>query len=277
MPPSTLVVYACHQRDECVDRFIQHGVFRDRSVDFVLVCNNPTLTFEDVPSYVTVLNRENKGHDFGAWSYGLLTDDRYKIYTTFICLNSTCMGPFLPRWCTKTWVDVFTEELTDNVHLVGPTINCITNPRHSAHVQSYAFAMTRPAVDLLIEKNLFSLTTFFPDKIAAVYEGEVRMSREIISNGWNIAAFVYYPRDIDWTFKDKSPQDYAPFAFLGDIAFPGWFYQQTIHPYECVFMKANRGQNLEWLRTYRMGNHVRERLANPVVEFPIPSIDAQSC
>ncbi len=272
----TLVVYVFHKENEFVRAFLDHGVFVHPAVDFVVVCNDPSLTLA-VPPSVTYLTRENRGWDFGGWSHGLLTEDRYKSYDAFICINSTAFGPFLPRWCTKTWVEVFVDELRDGVHLVGPTINCIHNPKYAAHVQSYCFAMTRPALDLLIEKGLFSLTSFAKDKLDAVNSYEIRMSREILAKGWNIAALVYYPRTIDWTFSTKSPQDCAPTVFLGDIAFPGYFYHQTIHPYECVFMKANRGQNLDWLRTYRMGNHVRELVSNPVVDLPVPSIDSQSC
>lgn len=278
MPLSkTLVVYVFHKANDFVQSFLAGGVFSHPSVDFVFVCNDPTYKLPNVPAYVTYLNRENVGWDFGGWSHGLLTDDRYTAYDSFICINSTCLGPYLPRWCTKSWVDVFREELTDNVHLVGPTINCIQNPRRAAHVQSYCFAMTRPALDRLIETEIVSLTKFATDKLDAVNSYEIRMSREILAKGWNIAALVYYPRDIDWTFKDKDPEEYAPIVFLGDIAFPGWFYHQTIHPYECVFMKANRGQHLEWLRTYRVGNHVRKLVPDGIVEMPIPSVDAQSC
>ena len=273
--PKTLVVYVFHKENEFVRAFLDHGVFVHPHVDFVVVCNDPSLKI-NVPPSVTYMNRENVGWDFGGWSHGLLTEDRFKSYDAFICINSTAMGPFLPRWCTKTWVEVFTNELRGGVHLVGPTINCISNPKYAAHVQSYCFAMTRPALDLLIEKGLFSLTEFAKDKLAAVNSYEIRMSREIIANGWNIASLVYYPRDIDWTFKNASPEVYGR-PFLGDIAFPGCFHRQTIHPYECVFMKANRGQNIDWLRTYRVGNHVRELVSNEIIQLPIPSIDAQSC
>ena len=245
----TLVVYAFHQNNEAVQTFIQMGL-RDPTADVVLVCNDPAVTL-DVPPHVTYMNRENKGHDFGAWSHGLLTDDRYTAYETFIFINSTAMGPFTPRWCTKSWVDIFRGELVDNVPLVGPTINGIHAPQYRAHVQSYCFAMTRPALDLLIDKGIFSLTTFAKNKEDAVESYEIRMSREVIANGWNIAALVYYPREVDWSFKTKQPRDYAPTIFVGDIAFPGYFYQQTIHPYECVFMKSNRGQCLDWIRTYK--------------------------
>lgn len=273
----TLVVYVFHKCNEFVQSFIEHGVFQNPRVDFVFVCNNPTLRL-GVPEYVTYLTRENVGWDFGGWSHGLLTDDRYKAYDSFLCINSTCMGPFLPRWCNKSWVDVFREELTDNVHLVGPTINCIRNPRHAAHVQSYCFAMTRPALDLLIEKEIFSLTKLFVNKYDAIDNGEIRMSREILAKGWNIAALVYYPREIDWTFKDKAPEEYEPeVTFFGDIAFPGFFFQESIHPYEAIFVKANRGQKMNWLRTYRMGNHARKLVPDGVIEMPIPSVDAQSC
>lgn len=274
--PRTLVLYACHEDNEFVQLFLGQGVYYHRDVDFVIVCNHPTKTIERVPFFVTVINRENIGHDFGAWSHGLLTGDRYKSYSKFIFLNSTCAGPFVSPWCSKLWTDIFLEELYGGVHLIGPTINCIRNPRHTAHVQSYAFAMDSPAVELLIDRGIFSLTTFAKDKIDAVNSYEIRMSREILAHGWNIAALMYYPRSIDWTFKDMSPEDYN-IKFLGDVTYPRMFFGETPHPYECVFVKANRGQRWDWLRTYAVGDCFRKVLPDPGVELPVPSIDAQSC
>jgi hypothetical protein len=110
------------------------------------------------------------------------------------------------------------------------------------------FAIDRPALDLLIAKGIFSLSVFASSKNHAVYEREVRMSREILSEGWNIASIAYY-RNVDFRFKDKSPDDYS-MKFLGDVAYPKMFFGETLHPYECIFVKANRGQSIEWLSTY---------------------------
>jgi lipopolysaccharide biosynthesis protein len=56
----------------------------------------------DVPG-VTVVNRQNNGHDFGAWSQILLEKGedgipRYQKYDFFVLLNSTIRGPFFPVW-----------------------------------------------------------------------------------------------------------------------------------------------------------------------------------
>ena len=243
----TLVTYAFHSQNEFVDFFVKHAVFESPDVTFLFVCNHPTLKL-DVPHYCMYINRENKGHDFGAWSHGLLTNDLYQSYTHFIFVNSTCMGPFVPPYCSKSWITIFTDMLNDTVKLVGPTINCISNPKFQSHVQSYMFATDREGLDLLIAKGIFSILVFPASKNHAVYDREVRMSREILSAGWNIASLTYY-RDVDFRFKDKRPDDYS-IKFLGDVTFPKLFFGETLHPYECIFVKANRGQSIEWLNTY---------------------------
>lgn len=243
----TLVVYAFHKQNEFVDFFVKHGVFQDPNVTFLFVCNDPTLKV-DVPSYCLYMNRENKGHDFGAWSTGLLTNNFYQEFNYYICINSSCMGPFVPPYCSINWVNIFTGMLNDTVKLVGPTINCISNPRFQSHVQSYMFATDDSALDTLIESGIFSLTEFAPSKNHAVYDREVRMSREILKAGWNIASMTYY-HGVDFRFRETYPEDYS-IKFLGDTTFPKAFFGETHHPYECIFMKANRGQNLEWLKVY---------------------------
>ena len=61
--------------------------------------------------------RENLGYDFGAWSYGLYTDDLYKNYDTFIFVNSSVVGPFLPFYFDGKWSDIFLKGLNNNVSL----------------------------------------------------------------------------------------------------------------------------------------------------------------
>lgn len=235
-----IIVYVFHEYNERVKFFINNTIFKHPDYDFVVVCNGNI--YLDVPPYVSYINRENKGLDFGAWSYVLLTDDMYKNYDYVICINSSCMGPFLPSYCKDIlWPEIFIEKLKGDVKLVGPTINDMFNPNKS-HVQSYMFAMDRDAFELLVEKGVFSLNIFPGTKEKLIEKCEVGMSRHIIDAGYNIASIHYY-KDVDFR---NNPQKSC--KFVGDHACVlRNFFGESLHPYEVVFLKVNRGNNMEWI------------------------------
>lgn len=241
----TLVLYVFHQMNERVHMFLDRAFFQADDVDFLVICNDLHLTLE-VPSYVQLLRRQNVGLDFGAWGEGLMENNRFENYSHFIFLNSSVVGPFVAPYCDRRWTDVFLSKLNDETRLVGSCINAMRRPLSLAHVQSFAFAMDRPALDLLRSKHIFRN---YSTKLEAIEEGEIRMSRCILQQGWNIACFLACYKDVDFRFVSKKPSEY-PNEFLDDVAFPGWYYGQTTHPYEVLFVKANRGQDMKWLSLY---------------------------
>jgi len=60
----TIVLYCFHKYNDRVKQFIRKGIFKDPNVDFMVICNHPTLKVR-VPSYVHYMNRENIGYDSG--------------------------------------------------------------------------------------------------------------------------------------------------------------------------------------------------------------------
>ncbi len=70
-----LALYIFHQYQERVKHFIDHAIFEDEKVYFLMICNSNTSPEWVLPPYVKTLFRRNKGYDFGGWSDGLLTDD----------------------------------------------------------------------------------------------------------------------------------------------------------------------------------------------------------
>jgi hypothetical protein len=64
------------------------------------------------------------------------------------------------------------------------------------------------------------------------------MSRKIIENNWNIGSLLPYYKNVDFTFKDKRPEDYN-INFLNDIMYTQ--YRNLLwNEYEVVFIKGNR-------------------------------------
>lgn len=224
----TLVLFVFHVMNDSVRHFIEHGIFEDPTVDFVFVsngCDHPL----NVPTYVRVLKRENKGWDFGGWSYGLLHDDNYLKYDRFMFVNSSVHGP---HTTVKRWTDLFTTRITSDSKLFGCLINALSASTDS-HVQSYAFCTDQVGVKLLMDKKIFSLSELATSHEDAVHNKEIRMSREIIKNGWNIGCLARYYQGIDFRHTDK-----YNIQFLHNISLPGAFMGSCIHPEEVIFIKS---------------------------------------
>jgi len=228
----TLVVYVLHEYTALVKQFIEKSIFQDTSVDFVFVCNNQINIV--VPDYVKVIYRANIGHDFGAWSEGLLK--RSTDYDYYICVNSTVEGPYYTG--TGDWTQVYTKPLTNDIRLFGSTINCCTGPWckqfpywSGPHVQTYIFSMTHETMIYLSSSNIFSLTDHTTDKIQTVFEKEIGMSKKILDRGWNIGCLIPRYKHVD--FRGTN------YNWLDDLMYPQYenlYWKRS----DLVFIKGNR-------------------------------------
>lgn len=243
-----LVLFVFHEFNERVLMFLNKSIFYDDCVDFIIICNNKSI---DINSYIkytntTVLYRDNIGWDFGGWSDGLLTDNLYTNYSHFIFVNSTVIGPFLKPSFRGKWTDIYVKNLTNNVKLFGSFINAnvwnlplIFDPKLStATVQSFIFSMDKEALDYLIVRGIFSTTYYTTTHWETIQDREMKMSRCIIENGWNIGSLLRRYRPVDFTMSKKDAIDYK-IDFLGDIAFPKYENKLWIRE-NVVFIKGNR-------------------------------------
>lgn len=234
--PTTLVLYVFHEYNERVKHFIDHAIFLDENVDFMIICNNKQLEFP-CPYYVRVVKRENIGYDFGGWSEGLLKHNMHKRYDYYIFVNSSVIGPFLQN-PQQRWTDVYIQGLSGEIKLFGSTINTCDDPRTLSHVQSYIFCVEKATLKYLLECEIFSLNNVAKDMNDAIFGKEVRMSRKMIEHGWNIGSMLPQYRNVDFRFKDTQPSDYN-IQFFGDIMYP-YFYKKLWTEYHLVFVKGNR-------------------------------------
>jgi len=234
-----LVLYVFHIYNDRVKHFLENCIFEDENIDFVLISNNKSEIFK-IPNYVKfVLFRENIGYDFGGWSDALITNELYKNYDKFIFVNSSVIGAFLPPYYKNKWTDIYIDGLNkNNIKLFGSTINTINNPLTLSHVQSYIFSMDKITLQYLIDCEIFSMKNYAKTFANAVWNKEVLMSRKIIENGWNIGSLLKQYENVDFTFKEKKPEDYK-IKFLGDIMYPK-FRNSLWNDIELVFIKGNR-------------------------------------
>lgn len=244
-----LVLFVFHEFNERVLMFLNKSIFYDDYVDFIIICNNKSI---DINSYIkytntSVLYRDNNGWDFGGWSDGLLTDNLYMNYSHFIFVNSTVIGPFLKPSFRGKWTDIYVKNLTNNVKLFGSFINAniydesINDPKlswASIHVQSFIFSMDKEALDYLIVQGIFSNKYYTKTQLETIQNREIKMSRCIIENGWNIGSLLRRYRSVDFTMLNKNIINYND-KFLGDIAFPKYENKLWIRE-NVVFIKGNR-------------------------------------
>ena len=230
-----LVLYVFHIYNDRVKHFINNCIFESDNIDFVLISNNKENVFE-YPSYVKVLVRNNIGYDFGGWSDALLLNDLYKNYEYFLFINSSVMGPFGIN--KDKWVDVYINGLTDNIKLFGSTINTIQDPLNKSHVQSYIFSMNKDTLQYLINCDIFSMTNYANTFSDAIHLKEILMSQLIIKNNWNIGSLLKCYKNVDFTFKNKNPNDYN-LIFHDDIMMQ--HYMNNLWTLdEVIFIKGNR-------------------------------------
>lgn len=239
----TLVLYVFHHFNSRVEYFIKNSIFLDPDIDFIIINNGCDITLE-LPDYVIYFKTINEGYDFGGWSKGLLYNNLYKEYDSFIFVNSSAIGPYLPSYFKGKWTDIYLDGLTDSVKLFGSTINTgsinIQNdPENQSHIQSYIFSTDLEGLSYLISKEIFTISSFATTLLEAVLTKEVKMSRLIIENGWNIGCLMNYYKGVDFRFLASRPSDYKP--FLGEVMLTKNFSDKLFNNfYELVFIKGNR-------------------------------------
>jgi hypothetical protein len=250
----TLILYAFHQLSESVDYFIKNGLFEHPDYHFIFICNSlipiPNLV---LPPYVAIVYRMNLGYDFGAWSDVLLENNLYEQYDQFFFLNSTVIGPFIPNYCTKKWTDIYLDQLTEDIRLFGLSINGqgltreqpMTSSRFP-HVQSMVFCMKKSTLEYLISRNIFCKIST-NDKVRIIEQHEIRMSIEIIRNGWNFGCMLEYYRGIDFRNLDSIFQK----PLLDDTCYFNNLLGHPMHPYETIFIKVNRYLDSSYLNNYK--------------------------
>lgn len=252
MSSSTVVVYHYFERDLTYKNnliyFLSVGILKE--VDyFILISGDCTVPLPDWPN-VTYIKTENWNNDFGGYIkfFQVAPIDSYEF---FVFINSSVRGPFLPSYFNSRWVNVFTDRLCGDVHLVGASINILPESathtrRFSAiygyeppfvHAQTTAYALSAAAVRYLIEIGFYGVERTLTKKEVIVHY-ELRLSQEIIRHGWNVGSFLpgyegLNYRELSMTYPNVSSRN-------GDVLFEGAFYGRTLSPAEAMFVKVNR-------------------------------------
>lgn len=238
----TLVIYTYNiWNSNCFSFF--EKVYPDQDVDWMCIQNKnfQDITYAEfentnIPDNVLIFQRKNIGHDFGAWTFGL-SQINIESYKYFVFINSSVRGPILPVYIKTGWVNFFTNMITNDVKLVGPTINCSGvrgfYPHHESHVQSYAFCTDFIGLNLLLSGGIFSDENL--DRKQIIIRKEILMSRIIINNGYNIACFMHILKGIDFRRLNEFDISRMP---QENPQQNKYLENYTINPSEVLFLKT---------------------------------------
>jgi hypothetical protein len=192
---------------------------------------------------------ENKNHDFGGIVDFFKSED-VNLYTAFLFVNSSVRGPFLPNYITQNWDEIFTSRLSDNVGIVGSSINFLhAGNQYSQsfkrqygfaepyiHVQTTAYAISQGACLLLLKKGFFELTDML-EKNDLINRYEILLSQILMHNDYAISSIL--PTQEKITLSNKGVE-LNKTSMHGDSLYRNAFYGRSVSPFESLFVKTNR-------------------------------------
>ena len=244
-----LVIYTFSQPSKNVEYFIQHAIFQDKNIDFLVVVNSLDPLPYKLPAYVKVVQRENIGSDFGAWNYGLFLEENYTKYHYYLFANASAVGPFMPNNSVfNKWTDYYVNGLKPTIKLFGSTIsnadvNGEIDPSKYAHVQSYIFSMGKNTLKLLTENKIFDPSgneTGTDTLVDTIWKKEIEMSRILIRNGHNIGCLLPYYKNVNFVNQENNNN----ITFLGDVMAPVYL-NQLWKPEDVIFINGNRFEDVD--------------------------------
>ena len=237
--------------------FESNSDYRDNFTHFLSTCyredidfyisisdSNHTLELLERPNIKYILC-ENRNLDFGGFSASLTSIDALDAYDSFIFINCSVRGPFLPDYVGGDWTEVFARHLTGDVHLVGTGFSrvpedsrLITHLPKGAYAPPYdtlqttAYALSRTALRRLQESGFYKTdATWTKDEVIALYE--IRLSLEIRAQGWKIRCLLPTYSDGDGATLNLSARG-------GDPHQRRAFFSRTLSPLELIFVKTGR-------------------------------------
>jgi hypothetical protein len=250
---SICTLYAYYEKNDLYKDnftyFLNNGILDN--VDYYIIINGECTINIPERSNITLFKRENKGYDFGAYSYAIKNIKREYNYYFFI--NTSVCGPYL-KDSNKPWTSYFLELFNDDVKVVGTSINILTsntfsskydltnfynkNPPYS-HVQSMFFCIDNEYYQHLKNINFFDEDTMNNENNIKyiIVTKEIGLSQIALKEGWNINSILSKYKNLDYRVINE---DINNTSRNGDPYYPKSYFGEDIDKYEVIFYKNNR-------------------------------------
>ena len=235
-------MYAYYEKNEEYKEnliyFLQNGLLE--YVDYYIIINGECTV--DIPNLnnIIVLKRENKGFDFGAWSYCI--NQLTKQYDYYVFLNTSVKGPYLTEEDINnniTWLDKFLVLFNnEDIKMVGTTINIYQGfteqieeyknnygyePPYT-HIQSMFFILNNEGLNYLLSQNFFDEDRInnYNDILDIIINYEIRLTQLILKNNWNIGSILDIYKNIDFRTNTDFINNEIPLKNEEIIFYKNW-------------------------------------------------------
>ena len=247
-------MYAYYEKNEEYKEnliyFLQNGLLE--YVDYYIIINGECTV--DIPNLnnIKVLKRENKGFDFGAWSYCI--KQLTKEYDYYVFLNTSVRGPYLSEEDINnnvSWLDKFLVLFNNkDIKMVGTTIiifylkyfnsfyNLIYNYKeiyykdnnidiydeYLTHIQSMFFILNNEGLNYLLSQNFFDEDRInnYNDILDIIINYEIRLTQLILKNNWNIGSILDIYKNIDFRTNTDFINNEIPLKNEEIIFYKNW-------------------------------------------------------
>ena len=246
-------IYAYYEKNDLYRNnfkyFLDNAILND--VDYYIIINGKCSVKIPNKNNLKVYYRENKGYDFGAYSYAL--KEINKSYNYYFFINTSVRGPYL-KDSSKKWTEPFLELLNNDTKLAGTSINIfakkliknkynLTNIYKKdapyIHVQSMFFCIDNEALQFLKNVNFFNeeeMNNATDIQYIIAYK-EIGLSQILLKNNWNINCILPKYKNIDYR---KLKEDINSTSLNGDPYLRNKYFGNTINKYDVIFFKTNR-------------------------------------
>ena len=245
-----LILYAYYETPDTrpnLQFFVSHALHANAK--FVFILNGETDAEVLLPANepnIYFIKRNNTCFDLGAYAEVLKSNNSafIKQHKRFIMINASIRGPFVPFWSRDCWSDAYLGKLSDEVKLVGMTMNC--RPDLPRHVQSMILATDSIGLGTLLTPD--GIDNCPQDMNQAVWF-ETRLTSLVKAKGYTVSVMMA---------MGNSYEGWVDACANGDVTVTGAYDGANIHPYETMFVKTKRGADpmtLELLTRWHDGSN----------------------
>lgn len=214
--------------------FLKNGIL-DKVDYYIIINGKSSVTIHSKPN-IKVLYRENKGYDFGGYSYAITKLN--KNYEYYFFMNTSVCGPYGVKDWTEPFIKLFND---DDIKVVGTTINIdhIDNKILKPHVQSMFFCIPHDYLKYLNRIDFFNEDTINNyTMMELINNKEVMLSTIALKNNWNINCILDKYKGLDYRMVDS---DINPTSTNGDPYYKNGYFGKSIKKEDVIFFKNNRG------------------------------------
>lgn len=260
----SLVLYLYREDAQTLENFlyfIKFGTIESESVDYVFIINDYKCSV-DFPVFknIRIIKKDN-GFDLNSYIFAIKQLELSN-YDFFFFINSSCIGPILPTYTTKNWVEIFTDLFNDKIKLIAPIVEipqdnfgslALNNnnkfiqksDKSIPFLHTYMFATDKVGMNILLSYEVFREHQI--DQFELIHKFERLITSCILNEGYGIRSFLKRFENVDLSLKenwDVSKWSNSLSKTCPEI--PKNYDGIDVHPFELIFTKSIRRRH-----TYR--------------------------